>query len=118
MYFKGLVYILTLVGGVAFAQSGPTTQTKSGKYVSAGPGQYSLSVGTNTTLTVPSGTTCAYITVGGSTSSIFRTSDGSSSASQGTLIATGVQWADCGPLTLYRFSAAAGSPTLTVEYFK
>ena len=115
---KGAVYLIDMYGSEAKAQAGPGTLTKSGTYVSAGPGQYALPVTTNTQLTVPSGTTCAYITVEGTSAFIRRTNDGSSSASQGTLIASGVQWSDCGPLAKYKFSGIAGTPTLDVEYFK
>jgi hypothetical protein len=92
-------------------------QIKSGSYVSAGTQQNALAVSTNTTLTVPSGTTCAEITVEGA--GVRRTSDGTSAtASNGTLIQAGSQWQDCGPLAAYKFTAVSGSPSLDVEYFK
>lgn len=91
--------------------------TKSGSYLSAGTGQFALPVGTNTILTVPSGATCAFITVEGA--SIRRTSDGASAtSSNGTLIQQGSQWQDCGPLSAYKFTAVTGSPTINAEYFK
>jgi hypothetical protein len=86
-------------------------------FASAGAGQFGLSVTTNTQLTVPAGTTCAYITV--ETANVRRTSDGTSaSSSNGTLFTSGTQWADCGPLSQYKFTAVSGSPTLDVEYFQ
>ena len=53
-------------------------QIKSGSYQSAGAGQYGLSISTNTQLTVPTGTICAYITV--ETANVRRTSDGVSAS--------------------------------------
>lgn len=86
-------------------------------FVSAGAGQFGLAVGSNTQLSVPGASTCAFITVEGA--SIRRTSDGSSAtASNGTLIQQGAQWQDCGPLSAYKFTAVTGSPTLDVEYFQ
>jgi hypothetical protein len=90
---------------------------KSGTYVSAGTDQFALAISTNTQLTVPSGSVCAQITVEGA--SIRRTSDTTSAtATNGTLIQSGAQWQDCGPLAAYKFTAVSGSPTLDVEYFK
>lgn len=84
---------------------------------SAGAQQISLAVTTNTQLTVPPNARCAFITL--EAASVRRTSDGTSaSASNGTLIASGAQWTDCGALAAYKFTAVSGSPTLTVEYFK
>jgi len=114
---RTLLFVIALCG-VAFAQTGPGSLVKSGTYVSAGAAQFNLAVGTNTVLTVPAGATCAYITVEGTSAFVRRTSDGSSSAVSGTPIASGIQWADCGPLARYKFSAVAGAPTLDVEYFK
>ena len=96
---------------------GATISTKSGSYASAGAGQFALAISTNTQLTVPTGSVCAEITVEGA--SIRRTSDGTSaSTTVGTLIPSGAQWQDCGPLAAYKFTAVSGSPTLDVEYFK
>ena len=93
--------------------NGPQPKT----YVSAGSSQFGLSVTTNTQLTVPSGATCAQITVEGA--GIRRTSDGTSaSATVGTPIPVGTSWQDCGPLAAYKFTAVSGSPTLDVEYFQ
>ncbi len=97
--------------------SGGTISVKSGSYVSAGTQQNALAVGTNTQLTVPTGSVCAEITVEGA--SIRRTSDTTSATTtNGTLIQVGAQWQDCGPLAAYKFTAVSGSPTLDVEYFK
>lgn len=86
-------------------------------YRPAGNGQFALSVTTNTQLTVPAGALGAYITVEGA--SVRRTSNGeSASTTNGTLFASGAQWADFGPLDTYKFTAVSGSPTLDVEYFK
>jgi hypothetical protein len=102
---------------IASNQSSVPVTATSGTYQSAGTAQYALSVGTNTQLTVPVGARCAYITV--ETASVRRTSDGvSASTTIGTLFASGAQWADCGPLASYKFTAVSGSPTLDVEYFK
>lgn len=97
--------------------SGGTLSVKSGSYVSAGTGQFALAVGTNTQLTVPTGSVCAEITV--ESANIRRTSDGTNATTTiGTLIQSGAQWQDCGPLAAYRFTAVSGSPTLDVEYFR
>lgn len=94
-----------------------TLSVKSGSYISAGTGQFALAIGTNTQLTVPAGSVCAEITVEGA--SIRRTSDTTgATTTNGTLIQTGAQWQDCGPLAAYKFTAVSGSPTLDVEYFK
>lgn len=112
-------------GGTVTANQGtPNTaanawpvSAKTGTYTSAGTAQYGLAVATNTTLTVPGGTLCAYFTV--ETASVRRTSDGTSATTTvGTLLSTGAQWSDCGPLANYKFTAVSGSPTLDVEYFK
>ena len=48
-----------------------------------------------------------------------RTSDGTSATTtNGTLLVSGAQWTDCGPLAGYKFTAVSGSPTLDVEYYK
>jgi hypothetical protein len=94
-----------------------TQSVKSGSYVSAGTQQNALAIGTNTQLTVPSGSVCAEITVEGA--SIRRTSDTTSATTtNGTLIQAGAQWQDCGPLAAYKFTAVSGSPTIDVEYYK
>jgi hypothetical protein len=100
-----------------WATAAGAQQIKSGSYQSSGTGQMGLAISTNTQLTVPGGTICAYITV--ETASVRRTSDGTSaSTTNGTLFASGAQWTDCGPLAGYKFTAVSGSPTLDVEYFK
>jgi hypothetical protein len=97
--------------------SGSPLSVKSGSYVSAGAGQFALAISTNTQLTVPAGSVCAEITVEGA--NIRRTSDTTSATTtNGTLIQSGAQWQDCGPLAAYKFTAVSGSPTLDVEYFK
>ena len=112
---KALLVVLMFVALCIDAAS--AQQIKTGPYQSSGTGQFALSVSTNTTLTVPAGTTCAYITV--ETANVRRTSDGTSaSTTNGTLFASGTQWTDCGPLAGYKFTAVSGSPTLDVEYFK
>ena len=109
----GALLGLTLAGS-ALAQQ---TQVKSSNYLSSGSNQMGLSVTTNTQLTVPANTLCAYITVEGA--NVRRTSDGTNATtSVGTLINSGTQWTDCGPLSSYKFTAVSGSPTLDVEYFK
>ncbi len=105
------------VQGCAGGSSGTPIFSKSGTYASSGTDQFALAVGTNTQLTVPATTTCAQITVEGA--NIRRTSDGTSATTtNGTLIALGASWQDCGPLAAYKFTAVSGSPTLDVEYFK
>ena len=86
-------------------------------FQSAGTDQFTLAVGSNVQLTVPTGTLCAAITIEGS--QVRRTSDGSTpTAASGTLMQPGTQWQDCGPLANYHFTAVSGAPTLDVEYFK
>ena len=104
-------------GKLCDGASGGVLSVKSGSYVSAGTGQFALAIATNTQLTVPAGSVCAEITVEGA--SIRRTSDATSATTtNGTLIQSGAQWQDCGPLAAYKFTAVSGSPTLDVEYFK
>jgi hypothetical protein len=87
------------------------------RYNSAGAGQFGLPITSGTKLTVPTNTLCAYITVEGA--SVRRTSDGTTpTTTNGTLISSGTQWPDCGPLSSYQFTAVSGSPTLDAEYFK
>lgn len=108
---SGLLLALPWIGA-ASAQN-----LKSAQYQSAGTGQFGLAITTDTQLNVPTGALCAYITV--ETASVRRTSDGTgATTSNGTLLASGTQWTDCGPLKGYKFTAVTGSPTLDVEYFK
>jgi hypothetical protein len=107
-----LIAALLATATVASAQQHPAAN-----WSTAGTAQFGLAVTTNTQLTVPAGTICAYITV--ETAAVRRTSDGTSaSSSNGTLFNAGTQWADCGPLASYKFTAVSGSPTLDVEYFR
>jgi hypothetical protein len=120
--FLACVVTMVVVALLGPAQSQTNVQEKSGIYLSACLSgvvcnQYGLAVGTNTTLTVPPTTLCAYITV--ETASVRRTSDGTSaSTTVGTLFTSGTQWTDCGPLASYKFTAVSGSPTIDVEYFR
>lgn len=103
--------------GTPMQQTGGSVTATQGTYTSSGAQQNALPVTTNTQLTVPANTKCAYITV--EVASVRRTSDTTSaSTTNGTLFAAGAQWSDCGPLAAYKFTAVSGSPTLTVEYFK
>lgn len=107
-----LIAALLATASSAFAQQHP-----SASWASSGTAQFGLAVTTNTQLTVPAGTVCAYITV--ESASVRRTSDGTSaSTTNGTLIPSGAQWTDCGPLSAYKFTAVSGSPKLDVEYFQ
>lgn len=102
--------------GPATFETNPVT-SRSHSYGSVGSNQMALAVSTNTQLTVPNGAVCAYITVEGA--NVRRTSDGTSATTtNGTLITSGTQWPDCGPLSAYKFTAVSGSPTLDVEYFQ
>lgn len=102
--------------GPATFETNPVT-SRSHSYESAGSNQFGLTITSNTQLTVPAGAVCAYITV--ETANVRRTSDGTSATTtNGTLITAGTQWADCGPLAAYKFTAVSGSPTLDVEYFQ
>ncbi len=114
---KTFLKVLALLGLVLWTTPASAQQVKTASYQSTGVGQFGLAIATNTMLTVPTGTLCAYITV--ETANVRRTSDGASaSASNGTLLTAGSQWTDCGPLSGYKFTAVSGSPTLDVEYFK
>jgi hypothetical protein len=101
--------------GLAFLASSAVAQIHN--YLAVPGAQFGLAVTTNTQLTVPKGALCAYITV--ETASVRRTNDGTAATTTvGTLFAAGTQWADCGALAQYKFTAVSGSPTLDVEYFK
>lgn len=114
---NGIVSLITNTSAPTPAGTNTIGNVKSGSYISAGAQQNALAVATNTQLTVPSGTTCAQITVEGA--NIRRTSDTTSATtSNGTLIQAGAQWQDCGPLAAYKFTAVSGSPTMDAEYFK
>jgi hypothetical protein len=109
----GAAHAQAIGGGGGGAGSGGGGQTT---FQSAGPGQ-TVTVGSNTTLTVPSGAKCAQFSISGANA--YRTSDGTPpSGSNGTILVAGSQWPDCGPLTAYQFTAASGTPVLNVEYFK
>lgn len=103
-------------------QSAETNKT----FVSAGPAQKALSIpttGVGVKLTVPTASNgnvlaqCAYITVFGNP--IYRTSDGTTPGATDTQLPVGPPgWADCGPLTAYKFLCSTGTCTMTIEYFK
>lgn len=112
-------HVLIDSSGAEKATASNPLQQKFGSYFSAGSGtsQFGLTISSGTTLTVPSGASCAQITL--ESANIRRTSDGTAPTSTvGTLIPVGSQWQDCGPLASYKFSAVSGSPSLNVEYFK
>jgi hypothetical protein len=91
--------------------------TKSGQYVSAGNGQYALSVSTATSLTVPTGATVAQICVESAT--VRYRDDGSApTASSGVPVLAGSCFQYAGPLASIQFIAAAGSPTIDVAFYK
>jgi hypothetical protein len=91
--------------------------TKNGQWVSAGAGQYNLSITSVTTLTVPSGTTIATIAVNGA--SAYYTDDGSTPA-VGTGIGpipAGAIFQYAGPLASTKWIAGSGG-TLSLSYYK
>ena len=107
----------SLAGALALALLAGSALAQIHQYIAVPGAQFGLAVTTNTKLTVPGGAMCAYITV--ETASVRRTNDGTAATTtNGTLFASGTQWADCGPLAQYKFTAVSGSPTLDVEYFK
>lgn len=80
--------------------------------------QYGLAVGTNTQLTVPSGTRCA--AAGLETANVRYTVDGTSaSPTVGQLVTPGTPLQFCGAvIAKLKFTAVSGSPTLNVDYVK
>lgn len=85
-------------------------------YVSAGASQMALAVGTNTTLTVPTGATIAQICV--ETAGVRYRDDGTAAtASLGIPVSAGTCFAYSGPLSALSFTAQSGSPTIDVSYY-
>jgi len=86
-------------------------------YPMAGTAQYALSIGTNTTLTVPAGASGAEICV--ETAGVRYTDDGTSaSSSTGIPVAAGVCFQYFGNPAKMKFTAQTGSPTIDVSYYK
>ena len=86
-------------------------------YVSAGASQMALAVGTNATLTVPTGATLAEICVEGAAVR-YRDDRTAATTSLGILVNAGVCFAYSGPLASMSFTAQSGSPTIDVSYYK
>ena len=108
-----------LVSGSTIIVSG-TVSTKPAPLVSAGAGQFGLSVastGAATSLTVPAGATSAQITV--SAANIRYADDGTTpSTSVGMPVYQASSWFYSGPLSALRFYAQSGTATLDVLYYK
>ena len=86
-------------------------------YASAGASQMALSVGTNTTLTVPAGATLAQICV--ETANIRYRDDGTAATtSSGIPVSSGTCFSYSGPLSALSFTAQSGSPTIDVSYYR
>lgn len=86
-------------------------------YVSAGASQMALSVGTNTTLTVPAGATLAQICV--ETANVRYRDDGTAATtSSGIPVSSGACFSYSGPLSALSFTAVSGSPTIDVSYYR
>ena len=104
-----------IVGG-----SGGTVYTKPAPLVSAGAGQFGLSVastGSAVSLTVPVGATSAQITVSGA--NIRYADDGSTpSTSVGMPVYQASSWFYSGPLSAIKFYAQSGTATLDVLFYK
>ena len=86
-------------------------------YRSAGASQMGLAVGTNTTLTVPTGATVAEICV--ETAAVRYRDDGTAATSSlGIPVSVGSCFAYSGPLSALSFTAQSGSPTLDISYYR
>lgn len=103
------------VGGIAVSPSN-ALPTKSGIYVSAGTGQYGLTVATATSLTVPGGTLYAEICV--ETQSVRYKDDGGTPTSSSGLLAQPGCFPYAGPLASLSFIQTIASATLDVSYYK
>lgn len=88
-----------------------------GGYVSAGPGQFGLAVGTATKLTPPAGASLAQICVEGANVR-YRDDGVNASATLGIPVSAGSCFQYGGDLTAINFTAQSGSPTLDVLYYK
>lgn len=88
------------------------------QYTPLSPGQHGLSLGTATSLTVPSG--ALYATVCASTATVYYTTDGTTTPSNGVgqPLASGVCVALSGPLVIGNFKAFSNTGTIDVEYFR
>ena len=91
--------------------------TITGGYISAGPGQYGLTVSSATPLTVPAGSEIAEICV--ETAGVrYKDDGGVPTSSSGIPVASGSCFQYGGPLNKIQFIAQSGSPTLDVSYYK
>lgn len=116
-YFFNSLFLLPffLIAFVVPAIAGDVTVT--GGYISAGAGQYALTVSTATSLTVPAGAAIAEICV--ETAAVRYRDDGTApTSSTGIPVTSGTCFQYGGPLNKVQFIAQTGSPTLDVSYYK
>ena len=103
--------------GMQGLTGGVPMPTKSGAYVSAGTGQYGISITSVTTLTVPGGSLFAQLCV--ETAAARYTDDGTTpSSSVGIPVPTGSCWQISGATLLSGLKIIGAGATLTVSYYK
>jgi hypothetical protein len=85
-------------------------------YLSAGAGQYALSVNSATALTPPSGATIASIVVEGA-SVRYKDDGGTPTASSGMLLTVGGPYPFAGPLNAILFIGTTSGATIDVSYY-
>ncbi len=113
--FLGFLVCVALVCGVPLALAGDVTIT--GGYISAGAGQYALTVATATSLTVPAGSEIIEVCV--ETAGVRYRDDGTApTSSTGIPVSSGTCFQYGGPLNKIQFIAQSGSPTINVSYYK
>ncbi len=79
--------------------------------------QFALTIGTNTTLTVPATSVVAHISVEGG--DLRYTDDGTSASSTvGHPVGNGTAFDYSGPLAALKFTIKSGTPTINVSYYK
>jgi len=101
---------------VATFETNPVT-SRPHSFISAGAGQYGLTVASATALTVPLGAQIAEICV--ETAGVRYRDDGTApTASIGIPVSAGTCFQYSGPLTAIQFIAQSGSPTVDVAYYQ
>lgn len=102
---------INITGSISVVSSTPT-------YVSAGAGEYGLSVGgAAVALSPPAGAKYAHISVSGAAVR-YKDDGGTPTASSGIPVSQGASWFYQGPLSAIKFIAQSGTATLDVSYYK
>ena len=90
---------------------------KTGPYVSAGSGQYALSINSATSLTVPAGSYIAEICVEGQAAR-YKDDGGTPTTSSGIPVAAGTCFQYAGPLKTFQIIGVTSGATIDVSYYQ